>query len=297
MRRIRVRRQRRALTFICILATALLLLTSISSAALAADKMKAEDVIAKHLEAIGSAKERSSDRSRVIVGAAHAVFNARNNSGAIDGRAVFGSINRKVLLGMAFPAPNYVGEKFGFDGKKFTVGYLKPGVRSTLGGFLLIHSNIFKEGLVGGTLSSAWPLLNLAEREAKIDYAGTDKIAGQLVHKLRYSPSKGSELDITLFFDAKTFYHVRTQYDRVAAAKFSAGGVDNQASQRAMRYRLTEDFSDYGKEGDLNLPHSYKLKLEIENTNGTSAHTWTLKLEQFAFNQEIDDKGFDVEGN
>ncbi|MDT5061396.1 MAG: hypothetical protein QOH63_1855 [Acidobacteriota bacterium] len=296
MREIRVRHHCRTLIFICALTAALLsLTTSISSTTLAVDKMTAEDVIAKHLESIGSAEARSGAHSRVVVGTSHGIFNARNRVGLVDGRFVLGSIDHKVLYAMAFPSPDYPSEKFGFDGKKFTVGYLKPGVRSTLGSFILIHDTVFKEGLMGGTLSSAWPFLNLAERKAKLEYAGTEKIGEQLVHKLKYSPNKGSELEVTLYFDAKTFQHVRTQYERVVGAKLTGGGIDNQAGQRATRYKMIEDFSDYKKEGGLNLPHKYKLELSIDNTNGTSIHKWEMNLDQFSFNQEIDEKGFDVE--
>jgi outer membrane lipoprotein-sorting protein len=281
-------------------ALAVLLLTLITcfpSNALAVEKMKAEDVVAKHLESIGSAAARSAARSRVVVGTTRATFRARNSSGAIDGRAVLGSINQKVMFGMGFTAPNYPGEKFGFDGKRFTVGYLTPGIRSTLGNFLLIHSDVFKEGLMGGTLSSAWPLLDLAERGAKLEYAGTEKIGDLPVHKLEYSPKKGSELRIMLYFDAKTFEHVRTQYDRVIAARLGAGGIDNQARQMETRYKMIENYSAYRKEGELNLPHSYTLQLEITKTNGSSSDKWETEFSQFVFNQEIDDAGFNVEVN
>jgi hypothetical protein len=297
MKHIRVFRHRPILTFICALVTAFLSLTSTSATVLAADKMKAEEVVAKHLEAIGSVKARSSEQSRVVVGSARASFKARNSSGAIDGRAVIASVNRKVLFGMGFAAPNYPGEKFGFDGKKLTVGYLTPGVRSPLGTFLLNNSHVFKEGLMGGTLSSAWPLLNLEGRGAKVEYAGTDKVDGQPAHKLRYSPKGGSEVDITLYFDANTFHHVRTQYEYIITSRLASGGVDKQANQTETRYKIFENFSDFKKEGELNLPHSYTLQLEIHKTNGSSLDKWEMKLEQFAFNQEIDDKGFDVEGN
>jgi hypothetical protein len=259
--------------------------------------MRAEDVVAKHLESIASSEARASVNSRVIVGTSRAVFNARNNTGAIEGRVVLASQDNKVLFGMAFPSPDYSGEKFGFDGKKFTVGYLKPGVRSTLESFILVHGEVFKEGLMGGTLSSAWPLSNLSERKVKLEYSGTEKIGEQLVHKLKYSPSKGSDLDISLFFDAKTFQHVRTQYSRVGGSRLSAGGIDSQASQRAPRYKMTEDFSDFKQEGKLTLPHSYKLQLEIESTTGSSAHKWEMTLNQFAFNEQIDDQGFNVEAD
>lgn len=296
MRKTRARRFRHSLTLACALVVFLLPLTTGTPLAVsAADKMKAEDVVAKHLESIGSDEARSGINNLIVAGTSRAVFNARNNGSAIDGRVVIASEQNKVLYGMAFPAPNYTGEKFGFDGKKFTVGYLKPGVRSTLESFILIHDTVFKEGLMGGTLSSAWPLLNLTARKAKLEYAGTDKIDDRTVHKLKYSPNKGSDLEISLYFDATTFQHVRTQYDRVAGAKLNSGGVDNQASVMAPRYRMTEDFSDFRQEGKLTLPHSYKLRLDIESTNGTSNHRWEAILDQFAFNQAIDAKSFNVE--
>jgi hypothetical protein len=58
---------------------------------------------------------------------------------------------------------------------------------------------------------------------------------------------------------------------------------------------MTEDFSDYKQEGKLNLPHTYKLQLDIETTTGSSSHKWEMKLSEFAFNQEIDENGFNVE--
>jgi hypothetical protein len=298
MRNIGARYERPGLALMCALTASLLpLLTFVTSPALAGDKIRAEEVVAKHLESIGSAAARSGEHSRVAVGAARAIFKVRNSSGAIDGRAVFGSVDRKVMLGLGFSAPNYPGEKFGFDGKKFTVGYLTPGVRSSLGNFLVANNSIFKEGLMGGTLSSAWPLLKLQERAAKVEYGGTDKIDGQLVHKLRYSPNKGSDVNITLYFDATTFQHVRTQYDYVISSRLASGGIDNQARQAETRYKMVENFSDYKKEGELNLPHSYTLQLEITKTNGSSLDKWEVKLEQFAFNQEIDANAFNVEGN
>lgn len=291
-----LRLQSCALVSICALAASLVTL-SLPSTALAVEKMKAGDVVVKHLESIGSATARSAANSRVVVGNTRAIFRARNSSGEIEGRAVLGSINHKVLFGMGFTAPNYPGEKFGFDGKRFTIGYLTPGIRSTLGNFLLIHGEVFKEGLMGGTLSSAWPLLDLAERGAKLEYAGSDKIGDLQVHKLEYSPKKGSELRITLYFDAKTFEHVRTQYDRVVAARLGAGGIDNQARQMETRYKMIENFSAYRKEGELNLPHSYTLQLEITRTNGSSSDKWETDFSQFLFNQELDEAGFNVEAN
>ena len=294
----RTPRTRRRLALACALLAALLPSTPrATSAAPADDKMKAEDVIAKHLEALGPQAAREAAQTRIVGGTSRAIFKARSTSGAIDGQVVIASTDNKVVLGMKFDAPNYPGERFGFDGKKLTVGYLTPGVRSQLGNFALTNSEIFKEGLVGGTLTSAWPLLNLSERKAKVEYGGTDKINDRPVHKIKYYPNKGSDLKITLYFDAETFQHVRTQYERVVGARLGSGGVDSSASQRETRYKIVEEFGNYKEEGKLKLPHSYKLQLEIDKTGGSSLDRWEMNLDQFAFDQEIDDRMFNVESN
>lgn len=300
MREIRTRRLRRALALACaLIATASLAAASRATphaAPAADDKMTAEEVVAKHLESIGPAAARTGVQTLVVAGTSRASWKSRNTSGAIDGQLVIASKDDKSVLGMSFPAPNYPGEKFGFDGRKLTVGYIKPGIRSVLGTILLTNGEIVKEGLIGGTLSSAWALANIAERKAKLEYAGTAKIGDVTAHKLRYSPSKGSDLQITLFFDAANFRHVRTQYDRVTGSRLSAGGIDAQAGQRSGRMKMVEDFSDFKREGKLTLPHRYKLVLEIENQTNLSTDTWEMTLSQFVFNEDLEDSGFDVEG-
>ena len=290
----RPHRTRRALALACALLAALLPSTA-GAKTNADDKMTAEEVIAKHLEALGPQAARTAARTRIVGGSTRAIFKARSTSGAIDGQVVLASDDNKVVLGMKFDASNYPGERFGFDGKKFTVGYLMPGVRSPLGNFALTNGEIFKEGLVGGTLTSAWALLNLPQRKAKVEYAGTDKVNDRPAHKLKYYPNKGSDLKITLFFDAETFQHVRTQYDRVIGAQLGRGGPESSASQRETRYKIVEEFGNYKEEGKLKLPHSYKLQLEIDKTGGSSLDRWEMTLDQFAFDQEIDDRMFNVE--
>ena len=297
MRKILLHPDRPARPFVSsLVVTLLVLVASMSSTTLAADKMKAADVVAKHLESIGTAAARSSAKSRLIAGNARATYKARNSTGSIDGNVAVGSVNRNTLLAILFEAPNYPGEKFGFDGKKLTVGYITPGIRSALGNFVVQYGEVFKEGIMGGTLSTAWALLNVEERGAKLEYGGTEKIGEKMVHKLDYSPKKGSELRITLYFDATTFDHVRTQYTRTVSARLAAGGIDNQARQQETRYKITEDFSGHKKEGDLNLPHKYTMQIDIAKTTGSSMEKWEMDLSQFLFDQPIEDTKFNVEG-
>jgi len=87
--------------------------------------------------------------------------------------------------------------------------FVTPGVRSALGNFLMTHAQIFKQGLMGGTLSSAWPLLHLTGHNPGLEYAGQKKVSGSTLHELKYLPRGGSDLQVSLFFD-ETYQHVRT---------------------------------------------------------------------------------------
>ena len=266
--------------------------TPLAPAAMADTKLKPEEIVARHLASIGSAEARSAIRSQTIVGTCHVTSRGRG-VGTTDGIAVLASEGVKNLIGMKFAATDYPHEKIGYDGKNLSVSYVKPGLRSTLGDFLLQHEMVFKQGLVGGALSSSWPLLNLAAKEVKLEYAGTKKIGGKPLHLIKYLPRKGSDLQINLYFDTETFRHVRTQYDRVVAPNMGSN-VDTSSSQRETRYQMIEEFSDFKQENGLDLPHSYNLKLSIDAPVGTVEFNWIMNLQKFSFNNPIDINDFNV---
>ena len=255
-----------------------------------ADKISLEDLIAKHIETIGKAEARRTNRSRIVAGGT--LMNLRTGgSGNVSGAALIASQEERVLLKAEFSSASYPFEKLGFDGHKFHARPYAPGQRSPLAQFLLSHDVIFSEGLIGGTLSSAWPLLNLSAREPKLEYAGMEKIKGLQVHKVKYTPRTGGELKITLFFDAETFQHVRTDYERVIPAPMGAT-PGASASQRETRYKLIEEFSDFRAESGLNLPHTYKLEFSVFELNNSLALDWTINLSRFTFEHPIETKEF-----
>jgi hypothetical protein len=278
----------------CTLAVMLLIISSTTSTALAVQKLKPAEIVAKHLESIGSAGARKAVNNRVIVGTSTVTFHNPGN-GQISGQAVMASQGNKVLIGMQFGNTNYPYEKLGFDGNNFTASYLRPGVRSTLGDFLNTNKFVFKQGLIGGVLSSAWPLLETDVRGARLEYGGTKKINDREVYELRYLPRGGSDLQVSLFFDKETFQHVRTEYEQVITAQLGANpSGDPSGTPRETRYKMVEDFSDFKKEGELTLPHTYKLSLALVSRRGNFIADWTLNLVNFSFNQPMDANSFNV---
>ena len=287
-------------TFVIALAVCLLVTASPGAAtpparAAADDEMSAEQIIAKHLEAVGAAAARSSIKNMVVLGSCAVTFQSGTSQGGTDGQIVIGSDENKTLIGMKFASPSYPQETFAYDGKRLTIGYVSPGKRSPLGGFLLTQESLFREGLVGGVLTTAWPLATLEARGAKLKAAGTEKVGGRKAYKLKYAPKKGSDMELTLFFDAETFQHVRTEYERVVPAGLGTRGVESSSSQRSSRIKIVEGFSDFKREEKLTLPHTYTLDLYIDTGSVTTSTKWTAKLTQFMFNQSLDPNTFNVE--
>jgi hypothetical protein len=261
----------------------------------AADKLTPEELLAKHLASVGSADALAAAHSRIVAGTVQARFRLTNTPVELSGPAELASDGKRVLLAMTFNSTNYPHEKAGYDGDKVTVGILTQGGRSLLGNFLTSQPVLLKQGLLGGVLSTAWPLFNLDSSNVKLSYAGTDKINGQLVHKLKYTPRNAGSLGITLYFNADTFQHVRSQYEYVIAAR-QGTTAEASISQRDSRLRLVEDFSDFQTTGGLTLPHVYKLQLTIDATR-TQTMEWTINLAQFAFNQQIEPESFNAAKN
>ena len=260
-----------------------------------AQKIKPEEVVSKHLDSIGSATARASVTTRVIAGTSQVIFRTPPPGQAI-GKAVLASDGLKSLLGMSFPSPIYPREELGFNGINFVAAFVTPGVRSVLGNFLMTNDLVFKQGLMGGALSTAWPLLDPAMRGAQLEYVGTRKVDDRMLLEVRYLPHGGSDLKIKLFFDRETCQHVRTEYERVIPAQTGTRSYGN-VQERESRYRMVEEFSLFKKEGGLMLPHIYKINLSVDTQNGTFLADWVIKLTQFDFNQKIDQSAFSISPN
>lgn len=272
--------------------TILFLISGIATRDCFAQKLTAEEVVKRHLDAIGPAEARAKITSRVIQGTSLVTLRV-GGSGQARGGAVMASQGPMSLIGIIFGPQDISNEKAAYDGKRLTLGEL-PGTRTNLGAFFMSHDIVFKEGLIGGTLSSAWPLLNLGgERDPKLKYDGTKKIDGRACHVIEYQPRRGGNLDIFLFFDAETFQHLRTEYKRDIVAP-TVSTPEKAARQKETHVRFTEDFSDFRTEGGLTLPHRYKIQLSFDREASPMLQDWVLTLSQFLFNKELDVKQFDA---
>lgn len=263
---------------------------------LAKDKMKPEEIVAKHLQSLGSAEALDPARSRVITGTVKVTLRAGGH-GQLSGSARFVSQNPKSLISMFFGALDYPYEKIAFDGSKLTVSQVSPGVRTIIGRYLLTNEELSKEGLFGGALSTAWPLLDLSKKNLKIQYDGLKNVDNRQVHQLKCR-ARNSGIGINLLFDPETFQHVGTQYRQTLSSTVAANRPGESVAQDETRISITEAFSDFRAEGGLSLPHRYNLKLEIIAPQGSMYYEWSIELAKFAFGEPIgaDEFNADVDG-
>lgn len=257
-----------------------------------AQKMKADEIIAKSLEAIGKKDVREKLKNLTITGEVE--FSQGPTSGLpANGKSVFVSDGNKTLMAMTFPIPIYPMEKVVFDGKNLSVAFVRPGVRSAFGEYLLGYDEIVKEGLLSGTLSTSWSLSNLQGLKAKVSTSGEKKIEGREAYTLTYAPKKGSDVEIRIYIDRENFQHLRTEYRRVIAAQMGSN-PNLSSSQTENLQTLTEDFSNFKTINGVSLPHSYKLRLFVEKGKATREYYYFHTLKDFYFNQQLDPATFNT---
>lgn len=265
-------------------------------------KLTPADVVEKHAASIGSAEARARIKGTRIKGTVEVIVKAAG-AGTSAGNVVLASHGNQNMVNLMFDAGE-PSQSFRFDGNKTTVTQFRPGRHTPLEHFFAENEEIVGEGLVGGVLSESWPLLKLEEKNPKLEYAGTKKIDNRPVHALKYRPKKGSELNITLFFDAETFQHVRTEYEKTFYSteqrRIASGGgglpAATEARSAPQRLKAYEAFSDFKAEGGLNLPHVYKFELSVQSDRRPVLINWTINLTEFTFNAPVNPSEF-VVGN
>ena len=279
----------------------------------AKDQVSPEQVTAAHLKSIGSPEALAALKTMTFVGTTSVEF-IQGMSGSMSGQSMCVSEGNKLGIVLKYADINYPGEYFAYNGKDVSVGYISPGQKSPLADFLFRHNGIMKEGLLGGILSTGWPLLKLQEKQVNLAYRETT-IDGRRLHEIEYRPKQGlTDMKIKLYFDMETYRHVRTEYrlrvrDDMSAApgglgtrtgQYQAPGDSSPASgfdtlQQGVAdsiYVLTEKFDDFKKIGAMTLPHSYTIDYSVEGQGHSFIGKWTIKASQWAFNRDLDERLF-----
>jgi hypothetical protein len=303
----------KACGFILIACLCFSLLLTQSEASYAAEDLTPEKVIAEHVKSIGRPEYIAKLKSRSFVGTSDVKF-IQGASGEMSGTSMMVSEGPKLAIVLKYGDVNYPGEYLAYDGKDVTVKqqFMSPGQKSPLADFLFRFNDIMKGGLIGGALSTAWPLLNMQDRQVDLKYRKT-KVDGQELHEIEYHPKNGrGDLKIRIYFDLETFRHVRTEYRLRSREDRSFGNTENplgtskeeinrntdvlmKDARPESIYVLIEKFGNFKKIGGLVLPHSYEMDYSLEGSGHAFIGDWKVKAGTFVFNKAYDEKFFKAE--
>src|SRR5205823_3638005 len=123
-----------------------------------AQEVRLEDLVARHLASIGTPEARSAAKTRIVQGLSKFTVLV-GGGGQLHGTAGMVSEGRKSDFVMKFHNNDYSGEQFISNGNQVYIAATTARQKwSSFGEFVHTHDQIIREGLLGGTLSSAWAL-------------------------------------------------------------------------------------------------------------------------------------------
>jgi hypothetical protein len=257
-------------------------------------KLTSEELVARHLEAIGSAAARSAVKTRVVQGSA-VYAPIVGGGGRVEGKTGLVSEGHKLRFMMKFNQGDYRGENVVFNGSAMGLAFATSNQsRSVFGAFLSSQDAIVREGLLPGVLSTAWPLLDIENRKPKIILEGLKRIDGTAAYQVRYLPHKHSDLQILLYFDQETFRHIKSVYS-LDVGNNVGPSITESIRLQADRTTLEEWFSDFQTIDGLTLPSHWKIHFTRELPNGATTVTeWDLKEDEVTHNMGLDPRNFEV---
>ncbi len=291
------------------------LLLVMGAAATASDKkLTLDELIARHLSSIGTPEARAAVKTRVAEGKSQ-YFEVINPGFALEGKISIVSEADNVRLVLKYMNPTYFGEDIITRGDKVMVyGHLD---RSPLGYFLYYRSTVvLTDGLLEGTLSTAWPLLDSKLRSARLTYSGLTRINGELLHEIRFQPKKRTDLDIRLYLNKDDYRHVLTivKYtinprlvtrapDMIVLGDGSVipgfGNIPSNSpdaynsSQHPVRYSLVQRFSNFKEFDGLTLPTTYEIQFDSEHGVVRHARRYINTFTKIMNNVPLDPKNFE----
>lgn len=269
-----------------------ILLVSVSAAVIAADTTP-EELIAKHLDSIGTPEARSTVKARGIQGPLH-FKDLDGTMGDQVGYWGYVSEQHKSNFVMKFGNGEWHGERFVFDGAKTNFAVFTTSHRpSPFGDFVRWQDFILKEGLLGGELSTNWALADLNHTKASLEYAGLKKVDGKDLECVEYH-SKGNDMLVKLYFEPETHHHVLTTYSLVWEPGIGPSPLAS-ANQVQIRYSIEERFSDFQTDGGITLPRHYDLRYTQEPQSGrTRLYEWSMTADKLMNNISVDPANFQI---
>jgi hypothetical protein len=243
------------------------------------DKLSANDIISKHIIAIGGKEALSKIKTRVAIGT------AKKDSDAAVTAAIMSE------------APNRVSAIYQFEGYNWQLSYdgSKPLFRPLFSRAVAPVMQKYEDMLTTGTMFNDVSLYNaLIAGEAagvKFEAKGTKKIKGKNCYVVEMKRPKGEA--VRMFFDTDTFMWVRTEYGIVRLTKpMSAFTNEVTSKDEETTYDFFVETSDFKDVDGLKLPFRVEMVATAPILKQKNVGTIVITINEYRQNIEIDPKMF-----
>jgi len=228
-----------------------------------AEKIKAEELLARHRASIGTDDVLAAYQTAGMQGTGEFRM-LRGGTGGLEGRVAMISDALKSRFSLDLGHLLYSGEQFISDGKKVEIQYVRNGTqtRSDLGMFLFRYPQLIKNGLWGGALTRTWALLNHDAKELRLRYERLSEKDGKNLHEVSIECKDCGEVTIHLFFESETFRHVLTTYSLVTPSPPTEGRSLKTPMKDPpyVRYRMEEHFSNFHTQAGVTQPTQWLVR-------------------------------------
>lgn len=262
----------------------LLLLVSpiLVSPILAEDKKSAltsEEIINKHFTAIGGKEALTRLKTRIAIG-----YVKKENETEAK-MAIVSEVPNRVSAVFLFPTFDM---KFSYDG---SIAIVRPQMPRQYAVFDSKYREIVASGLMYNSISLYNILLQPPDK-MRFESKGIKKLKGRDAYVLEVKRPKGEAM--RLYFDAKSFMWVRTDYGKVHLTAEIKPFTNDPVSRG--EDDLTVDFyietSDFREVSGLKLPFKFEQVVTTPILRQSTSGTITGTITEYRHNEPIDPKMF-----
>ena len=259
----------------------LLLLTPLSAVVSQGDqKLTAEEIIDRHLTAVGGREALAKLKTRVAVGTVR-------KEGEPEGRlAVMSEMPNKLSVFYGFRDFDL---RMVYDGNN---AFIRPAMPRQVANLTDKYQQMLASGLMFNSMSLYNLITTGKPGDLKVEAQGMKKVGGKQAYVVQLKPPKGSA--VKLYFDAENFMWVRTDYG-IASVSKELGGFTNEVVNQGGS-ETTVDFyietSDFRNVDGIKLPFKFEQVMTSPILRQRAVGTVVGAIREYIHNSDIDPKMF-----
>ena len=254
-----------------------LLIFAVNPAAGQDQKLTGDQIIEKHLTAVGGREAIAKFKSRVAIGT------VKRENEPVSQMAIMSEPNR---LSVFYGFRDFDLQMI-YDGKK---AFFRPSLRRDLAPLSDKYQEMLASGLMFNSISLYNLIANGAPGELKFESKGMKKIGGRQAYVVQTKTRNGTQMK--LYFDAENFMWLRTDYGSTSVAKqmgtFTNDIVNQGGTETTFDFYIeTSDFRDVD---GVKLPFHFVQTITAPFITQKAVGTLVGEIKEYKHNEGIDPK-------